>query len=96
MQLNITRQKKIERESNDQYIKEVSSTTWQFDGHKRLSTLEIALCAFKDKNEHKYKCLNLENKQEQMGRTKHKKTQPTMQEKPSKLKKSQIYKLTKL
>jgi hypothetical protein len=29
-----------------------------------LSTLEIALCAFKDKNEHKYKCLNLENEQE--------------------------------
>lgn len=66
------------------------------DGHKILSTLEITLCAFKDKNEHKYKCLNLENKQEQMGRTEDKKTQPTTQEKPSKLKKSQIYKLTKL
>jgi hypothetical protein len=92
MQLNITRQTKIERESNDQYIKEFSSPTWQFDGQKRLCTLEIAL----GENEHKYKCLNLENKQEQMGRTKQKKTQPTMQEKPSKLKKSQIYKLTKL
>jgi hypothetical protein len=38
----------------------------------------------------------LENKQEKMGRTEDKKTQPTTQEKPSKLKKSQIYKLTKL
>lgn len=96
MQLNITRQTKIERESNDQYIKKISSPTWQFDDHKRLSTLEIALCAFKNKNEHKYKCLNLENKQEQIRRMKRKKTQPTAQEKPSKLKKSQIYKFTKL
>jgi hypothetical protein len=38
----------------------------------------------------------LENKQEQIRRMKHKKTQPTAQEKPSKLKKSQIYKFTKL